>query len=127
MTLPNGAFISQGLFVPRATWAQVGVKIPVMETKIRIMELLSESLEAVRKAVSVAGVGMTAGSLHPTVPEPSQVAGVKILDAALDDLEALTVEIQKILAKKLGDGKSFAKPRKSNTVSRWRFPWIYTY
>lgn len=116
MTSTQGAFVSQGLFVPRATWAQVGVKIPAVETKIRIMELLSEGLQVVRKAGSVSDVDVSTGSLHPTVSEPSQSAGLKALNAALDDFEALTVEIQKILVKKLGNGKSLAKPRKPNTV-----------
>lgn len=118
MTSPDGAFISRGLFVPRVTWAQVGVKIPAVETKVRIMELLSESLQVVRKkAAFLVDEDTSSGEGGLAVSETSRASGLKTLTLALDDLEALTVEIHKILAKKLGDGKSFAKPRKSNTVS----------
>lgn len=123
MSSPHGAFVNRSLFVPRATWSQAGVKIPALETKIRVMELLSQNLEIVLKAgtplleVETPGQAVSAGNRHATASKSSKTAVLKPFSAALDDFEALTLEIQKILAKKLGDGKNFSKPRKSNGVS----------
>ncbi|KAJ9109274.1 hypothetical protein QFC21_000603 [Naganishia friedmannii] len=107
MISPQGDYISPALFVPRAAWNQAGVKIPSMETKIRVMELLSHNLSNVN----------TAGS----VPNSTRSTGVQTLESALEDFEALSEEARRLLTKKLGDKVNFAKPRKSNssTISSW--------
>lgn len=126
MTSPDGAFIGCGLFLPCATWAQMGVKISAVETKVRIMELLSESLQGVRRGatfltdVDTHHVGEGSHAAAPA-SEISGTSDLRAINEALDELEALTVETQKILAKKLGDGKSLAKPRKLNTVRLFNF------
>jgi hypothetical protein len=102
MRASQGDFISPALFVPRGAWNQVGVKIPSMETKIRVMELLSQNLSSVQAA----------GSLL----ESNQSSGAKTLETALEDFEALSEEVRRLLTKKLGDKVNFAKPRKSNSV-----------
>lgn len=110
MTTPHGALLIQGLYVPRTAWSVTGAKLPALDTKIRVMMLLSQHLNTVTETghplLQMGGSGKTA----------SFPAALKAFIVALDDLEALTVECQKILAKKVGDGKIFAKPRKPNTV-----------
>lgn len=110
MTSPRGALVTQGVYVPRTAWSVTGAKLPALDTKIRVMLLLSQHLNIVTESghplLQMGGSGKAA----------SFPAALKAFIVALDDLEALTVECQKILAKKVGDGKVFAKPRKTNTV-----------
>lgn len=111
MISPLGAPVSQGLYIPRAAWSITGVKLPALDTKIRVMVLLSQSLSTVMdsgRPLLQTSESQKAVSVDPTI--------LMQFAAALDDLEALATEIQKLLAKKVGDSKAFAKPRKANTV-----------
>lgn len=111
MTSPHGALVSQGLYVPHIVWSITEVKLPALDTKFRVMVLLSQSLSTLTESGRSL---LQTGELDRAVSVDS--ATLKTFVVALDDLEALTVEIQKMLAKKVGDGKAFAKPRRSNTV-----------
>ncbi|KAJ9109905.1 hypothetical protein QFC19_001885 [Naganishia cerealis] len=117
MKSPQGDFISQALFVPRDAWNQTGVKIPSMETKIRVMELLSQNLST----LNTAGSDLLGDPSLPSTASSTQSTIWTALDTALEDFEALSEEIRRLLTKKLGDKVNFAKPRKSNssTISAW--------
>lgn len=107
MIASEGDYISPALFVPRVAWTQAGVKIPSMETKIRVMELLSQYLANMD----------TAGF----VLEPTHSTGLKTLENTLEEFESLMEEVRRLLTKKLGDKVNFAKPRKLNSVSLRRY------
>ena len=110
MTLSNGALVTQGLCVPRTTWSVTGAKLPALETKNRVMLLLSQSLTVVREA------GQPLLQMNRSGKKVLDSAALKAFVVSLEDMEALIGECQKILAKKVGEGKVFVKPRKSNTV-----------
>ncbi|GHJ88340.1 hypothetical protein NliqN6_4742 [Naganishia liquefaciens] len=115
MTLSNGALVTQGLCVPRTTWSVTGAKLPALETKNRVMLLLSQSLTVVREA------GQPLLQMNRSGKKVLDSAALKAFVVSLEDMEALIGECQKILAKKVGEGKVFVKPRKSNTasISNW--------
>ncbi|MCO5602402.1 hypothetical protein L7F22_056533 [Adiantum nelumboides] len=96
--LQRGAYLSQRLYVPKELWSQPGgsARLLALDTKIKMLELVSNGLEA----VDVAG--------RPMCKPPSgQNPGMEAMFASrfakqLEDFDAILVEVQNTLAKKLG-------------------------
>lgn len=97
----NGGYISEKLFVPAQVWTtQGGMKLVALETKVRMLDLLSTGLDALDRA----GRGLL------LVPTASASARAVVRQEAerfgreLDSFEGLAEGIQSTLAKKLGAG-----------------------
>lgn len=87
-SINQGAYVSAKLYVPKQVWAQAGVKLSAVETKIRMVELLISGLEGVERAGDAAHFGGNASG-----------TGMK---KELDAFDGLLDGIQSTLAKKLG-------------------------
>lgn len=98
LSMQRGAYLSQRLYVPKELWSQPGgsARLLALDTKIKMLELVSNGLEA----VEVAG--------RPMCKPPSgQNPGMEAMFASrfakqLEDFDAILVEVQNTLAKKLG-------------------------
>ncbi|KAM0788639.1 hypothetical protein ACM66B_006109 [Microbotryomycetes sp. NB124-2] len=90
----DGAYVSPRLYVPRQVWLQTGVKLPALETKVRMLDLLATGLESVREAATRWQHGR---------------AEARTFLQELDSLEGLVDGIQSTLSKKLGLSTSTKK------------------
>ncbi|GAA5878665.1 hypothetical protein JCM8547_005114 [Rhodosporidiobolus lusitaniae] len=96
-----GGYLSERLFVPSQVWTtQGGAKLVAIETKVRMLDLLSTGLDALDKA----GRGLL------LIPVQSSAASRAARDEALrfgrelEAFEGLAEGIQSTLGKKLGTG-----------------------
>lgn len=104
-TTSTGGYISEKLFLPSAIWrttqgAGAATKLVALETKVRMLDLLSNGLDGVDKA----GRGLL---LVPI--ESANATAVARQEAdrfarELDSFEGLAEGVQSTLAKKLGPG-----------------------
>ncbi|GJN94789.1 hypothetical protein Rhopal_007881-T1 [Rhodotorula paludigena] len=97
----GGGYLSEKLFVPAQVWTtQGGAKLVALETKVRMLDLLSSGLDALDKA----GRGMllvpTGSTSAPRVARDEAARFVR----ELDSFEGLAEGIQSTLGKKLGQG-----------------------
>ncbi|KAK4046005.1 hypothetical protein OIV83_006440 [Microbotryomycetes sp. JL201] len=90
----DGAYVTPRLYVPRQVWLQTGIKLPAIETKVRMLDLLATGLESVRDAAIRWQQGR---------------AGAKAFLQELESLEGLVDGIQSTLSKKLGLSTSTKK------------------
>jgi len=97
----GGGYLSERLFVPAHVWTtSAGTKLVAIETKVRMLDLLSSGLDALDRA----GRGML------LVPVGSSSAAAAAREEAarfakeLESFEGLAEGIQSTLAKKLGVG-----------------------
>ncbi|GAA5853193.1 hypothetical protein JCM9279_006257 [Rhodotorula babjevae] len=100
-TSGGGGYLSERLFVPAHVWTtSAGTKLVAIETKVRMLDLLSSGLDALDRA----GRGML------LVPVGSSSAAAAAREEAarfvkeLESFEGLAEGIQSTLAKKLGVG-----------------------
>lgn len=103
--------MSDRLHIPQAIWAQAGVKLPGLDTKTRVLELL---------IVHIAGLSQTGNrllQLQDLSPEDANVMEAIARDFArdLDEFEVLLDEMQKLLSKKLGTATVALKAKKSGS------------
>ncbi len=91
---PTGGYLSERLHIPRAMWAQTTVKVPALETKVRVVDLLTVNVLNVARAGDALLVNEEIGN---EVRMPGREFAV-----ALDEFEGLMDEVQKMLSKKLG-------------------------
>ncbi|GAA5993471.1 hypothetical protein JCM10908_002210 [Rhodotorula pacifica] len=100
-TMSSGGYISEKLFVPAQIWTtQGGAKLVAIETKVRMLDLLSNGLDGLEKA----GRGLL---LVPTGSASARAVARQEADRfarELDSFEGLAEGIQSTLAKKLGPG-----------------------
>ncbi|SPO39386.1 uncharacterized protein PSFLO_04867 [Pseudozyma flocculosa] len=94
-SIGEGGYVTQRLYVPKGLWLQQGARLVSIESKVRAMELVSTGLEAVAKG----GEQL----LRP----PGSGLGLETSNGSkfakhLDELDALMIEAQNSLAKKLG-------------------------
>lgn len=97
----GGGYLSERLYVPTQVWTtQGGGKLLALETKVRMLELISTGLDALEKA----GRGLL---LVPTASSSAHAAARE--EAArfareLESFEGLAEGVQTTLSKKLGQG-----------------------
>ncbi|BGP66439.1 hypothetical protein NBRC10512_002495 [Rhodotorula toruloides] len=97
----GGGYLSERLYVPAQVWTtQGGAKLVALETKVRMLELISTGLDALEKA----GRGLL---LVPTASSSAHAAARE--EAArfareLESFEGLAEGVQTTLNKKLGPG-----------------------
>lgn len=102
-SIDSGAYVTPRLYVPKQMWAQTGVKLVAVETKVRMLDLLLTGLEGVEKAGE--GLVRAQGASEGVRAKEGAAAFAK----ELEDLEGLMGGIQSTLAKKLGYGTSGKK------------------
>lgn len=106
---PSGGYATRRLHIPREVWSQGGAKLASLETKVKVVELLVFQL----KTVEAAGMGFLLDNHGVAQGRAAHQDFVK----ALDDLDGLFDECQKMLAKKLGLSLVGAKGKKLAGVS----------
>lgn len=102
-SIEQGAYVTPRLYVPKQMWAQTGVKLVAVETKVRMLDLLLTGLEGVEKAGD--GLIRRQDPWHGSLAK----SGAANFAKELEDLEGLMGGIQSTLAKKLGYGTSGKK------------------
>lgn len=92
LSIEQGGYVTPRLYIPKQVWSQAGVKLVAVETKVRMLDLLSTGLEGVEGR----GRELERGRGEGMVRE-------------LEAFEGLMEGIQSTLAKKLGYGTSGKK------------------
>ena len=108
---PAGGYATRRLHIPREVWSQGGAKLASLETKVKVIELLVFQLKAVE----------TAGMYFLLDKSGGRGSSSQDFIKALDDLDGLFDECQKMLGKKLGLSLAGAKGKKLTGVS-WFLP-----
>jgi hypothetical protein len=113
LSIVRGAFISRRLYVPKELWVQpgAGAKLQAIEAKVRMLDVVAGAIDALEQAG------------HALLNPPPGQPGLGIAHAArfakqLEDFDAVLVEVQNSLARKLGFLETVAG-KKAN-VSRRR-------
>ncbi|GAA5989478.1 hypothetical protein JCM11641_007315 [Rhodosporidiobolus odoratus] len=96
----GGGYLSEKLFVPSAMWTQAGAKLVALETKVRMLELISSGLLDAQNA----GKGLLLVPTHSSAA--ARIAQDEAIRFAreLDSFEGMTEAVQSTLGKKLGQG-----------------------
>lgn len=110
VSIQKGGYVTPRLFVSKSLWSQSGARLTAIESKVRMMELVSSGIDGIEQA------GKT------LLLTPSGQPGLAMIQAAkfakgLEELETLLVEVQNTLAKKLDFLKSVTG-KKSNVSTR---------
>ncbi|GAA5967864.1 hypothetical protein JCM21900_003818 [Sporobolomyces salmonicolor] len=96
----GGAYLSEKLFVPSQIWTtQGGAKLVAIETKVRMLDLLSSGLDSVDKA----GRMLLSAALASSSGERWARDEAARFGKELESFEGLAEGIQSTLAKKLGN------------------------
>ncbi|PWN41819.1 hypothetical protein IE81DRAFT_155303 [Ceraceosorus guamensis] len=94
LSIVKGAFVTRKLYVPKELWAQQGAKLSSLESKIRVLLLVTSAVQG----LETAGEAL----LQPVGDEPGLlVAQGAYFGKQLEEFEALLVEAQNNVAKKL--------------------------
>ncbi|CAO1636943.1 unnamed protein product [Sympodiomycopsis kandeliae] len=100
-SMSSRAFLTQKLCVSSPIWVQFSSKLGGLETKVRLLELVSSGIEGLEKA-----------GVHLLSPQRSQpgLAAVQTAGFAkqLEDFDSLLIDVQNTFAKKLGIVDTFA-------------------
>ncbi|GAA6020518.1 hypothetical protein JCM10207_000029 [Rhodosporidiobolus poonsookiae] len=97
----GGGYLSEKLFVPAQIWTtQGGAKLVAIETKVRMLDLLSTGLDAVVQAGKGLLLVPTLSSAAPRAARDEAARFARELEA----FEGLAEGIQSTLGKKLGQG-----------------------
>ncbi|GAA6040814.1 hypothetical protein JCM8097_007724 [Rhodosporidiobolus ruineniae] len=97
----GGGYLSEKLFVPAQIWTtQGGAKLVAIETKVRMLDLLSTGLDALDKA----GKGLLLVPVHSSAAGPAARDEAARFARELEAFEGLAEGIQSTLGKKLGTG-----------------------
>ncbi|GAA5903390.1 hypothetical protein JCM5296_005636 [Sporobolomyces johnsonii] len=97
----GGAYLSEKLFVPSQIWTtQGGAKLVAIETKVRMLDLLSSGLDSVDKA----GRMLLSAALASSSGERWARDEAARFGKELESFEGLAEGIHSTLAKKLGNG-----------------------
>ncbi|KAN0063058.1 hypothetical protein ACQY0O_004221 [Thecaphora frezii] len=94
-SIHHGGYVTPRLYIPKGLWLQQGARLTSIESKVRALELISTGLEAVEKGG------------EPLLRRPINSIGLDTANGSkfakhLDELDALMIEVQNSLAKKLG-------------------------
>lgn len=105
-SIRKGGYVTPRLFVSETLWSQSGARLIAVESKVRMMELVSSGIDGIEQA------GKT------LLLTPTGQPGLAMIQAAkfakgLEELETLLIEVQNTLAKKLDFLKSVTG-KKSN-------------
>lgn len=96
-SIAHGAHLTPKLFAPKPIWAQAGIKLAALETKVRMIEMLLNALEGIDQ------IGEPL--LHPAKSSPENIKYTKQtaerLAQELDMLSQVMENIEGGLAKKL--------------------------
>lgn len=96
-SISKGGFVTPKLCVPSALWQASGLRLTALETKVRLIEIVTNGIDAVEKS----GAYLLHNS--PGVRQPGLAAvQASAFAKQLEDFEVLLVEVQNGLAKKLG-------------------------
>lgn len=97
-SIAGGSFITPRIFVPQQIWTQAGVKLVAIETKVRMLDLLSSGLET----LALRGLSPTQAAAPRAVLPLEARAHLALLIRELDSFEGLMEGIGSTLEKKLG-------------------------
>ncbi|PWN18766.1 hypothetical protein BCV69DRAFT_300922 [Microstroma glucosiphilum] len=96
-SISKGGFVTNKLCVPSSLWQASGLRLTALETKVRLIEIVTNGIDAVEKS----GAYLLHNS--PGVRQPGLAAvQASAFAKQLEDFEVLLVEVQNGLAKKLG-------------------------
>ena len=106
LSIQSGGLVTPRLYIPKQMWTQSGIKLMHLETKVRMLNVLLNGLEAIEQS----GDALLTGSLIVAFD-----AGTKF-SKELDAFESMLEEVQLSLSKKLGfidapDGKKSGQVR----------------
>jgi hypothetical protein len=103
-SIERGSYITKRLYLSRELWLQSGSRLLAIETKVRMLDSISNGIEGIERAGS-----FLLRPSHTDQPGLNAINASKFLKL-LEDFETLLIEVQNTLAKKLGfletvDGK----------------------
>jgi hypothetical protein len=98
-SIDQGGYITPRLYIPQQVWNQAGVKLVAIETKVRMLDLLSGGLDTVE--MHGAALLKLAHVVRADVDKRSSVEA-RSFCRELESLEGLMEGIQSTLEKKLG-------------------------
>ncbi|PWN51919.1 hypothetical protein IE53DRAFT_385696 [Violaceomyces palustris] len=115
VSIRSGGYITHRLFVPKGLWLQQGARLVAIESKVRMLELVSNGIEGVEKG----GEGLLA-TLSLSGSSRKGSLGLETTTASkfvkqLDEFDLLLVEVQNNLAKKLGFLETVTGKKASNS------------